>query len=281
LKGMRRVLGKGLDALIPSIEGEGELLQIPVDRVVPNPYQPRKRFSDEELAALSKSIKHDGVLQPILVRRKGEKYEVIAGERRLRASKMAGLKSIPARVLENISPEEMLVISLVENLQREDLSPIEEAEGYRTLTERFNITQEKVAELVGKSRPAITNSLRLLSLPDEVKDMLEKGTLSAGHARALASIKDKRRLIQLARLTARRGLSVERLSILAEYSKPKGKKRAKKQHKSQEILELERDMSIQLGTKVTISGNKNKGKITISYFSEEELNAILDILYGR
>lgn len=278
---MRRVLGKGLDALIPGIEGEGELLYIPVDRIVPNPYQPRKKFSDEELVALSKSIKHDGILQPILVRKKGEKYEVIAGERRFRASKMAGLKSIPARVIENVSPEGMLVMSLVENLQREDLSPIEEAEGYRSLIDKFNITQEKVAELVGKSRPAITNSLRLLSLPDEVKDMLEKGTLSAGHARVLVPIKDKKRLIRLARLTARRGLSVERLSILAEYSKPKGKRRAKKQHKSPEILELEHDITIQLGTKVTISGNKNKGKITISYFSEEEMEAILDILYGR
>ncbi|RKZ33212.1 hypothetical protein DRQ19_03140, partial [bacterium] len=186
---MRRVLGKGLDALIPGIEGEGELLYIPVDRIVPNPYQPRKKFSDEELVALSKSIKHDGILQPILVRKKGEKYEVIAGERRFRASKMAGLKSIPARVIENVSPEGMLVMSLVENLQREDLSPIEEAEGYRSLIDKFNITQEKVAELVGKSRPAITNSLRLLSLPDEVKDMLEKGTLSAGHARVLVPIK--------------------------------------------------------------------------------------------
>ncbi|OQX89730.1 MAG: hypothetical protein B6D65_01675 [candidate division Zixibacteria bacterium 4484_93] len=278
---MRRVLGKGLDALIPGIEGEGELLYIPVDRIVPNPYQPRKKFSDEELVALSKSIKHDGILQPILVRKKGEKYEVIAGERRFRASKMAGLKSIPARVIENVSPEGMLVMSLVENLQREDLSPIEEAEGYRSLIDKFNITQEKVAELVGKSRPAITNSLRLLSLPDEVKDMLEKGTLSAGHARVLVPIKDKKRLIRLARLTARRGLSVERLTILAEYSKPKGKRRAKKQHKSPEILELEHDITIQLGTKVTISGNKNKGKITISYFSEEEMEAILDILYGR
>ena len=267
-------LGKGLDALIPE-KGEN-ILQIEVERIHPGRQQPRKVFSEGSLKELSASIKEKGVLQPILVSRKGDgTFNLIAGERRWRASVLAGLKKIPA-IVKNADSRDTLEMALIENIQREDLNPIETAEGFNRLMQEFNLTQEDMADKVGKERATVANYLRLLKLPDEIKEMIYSGKLSMGHARALLAIDGRLYQIEAARKIIKHGLSVREAEALA-------KKRAKpvkiKQVSDPQIASLEDRLIRHLGTKVRIiQKNKKKGKIEIEYYSLEEFNRLLDIL---
>ena len=282
----KRGLGRGLDAILPGDveelleygEKSGQLEEIPIERVKPNPFQPRREFDPKALEELAESIKSQGVLQPILVARDGEGYVLIAGERRIRASKLAGLEKIPAIVLPEKPPDEQLVfLALVENLQREDLDPVEEAEAYRTLAEKFGMTQEEIARRVGKSRPAVANALRLLRLPPKVLELLRERKITTGHAIVLLEEPDPQRQVRLAQLAARRGLSVERLGLLVHGREDK-KRRARRKTKSPEILALEEELSMELGTRVTIEKGKKKGKIVIEFFTDDDLKEIISRL---
>ena len=245
-----------------------------------NPNQPRKHFDEESLNELAVSIKNYGVIQPILVcPKEGGRYELIAGERRLRASKMAGLSFIPA-IVKKFTESEMAEIALIENLQREDLNPIEEARAYRSLMEKYGFTQEELADKLGKSRPVIANSLRLLSLNPVVVEMVETGRLSAGHARCLASIKDMGVQATYALAACDKQLSVRQLeNMVRAYLKPgKQPKTPKKAFISPELKELVNNMQRTFGTKVKAVGNNEKGRIFIDYYTKDDLIRIYELI---
>lgn len=245
-----------------------------------NPNQPRKHFDEDALNELAVSIKNYGVIQPILVcPKEGGRYELIAGERRLRASKMAGLSFIPA-IVKRFTQSEMAEIALIENLQREDLNPIEEARAYRSLMEKYGFTQEELADKLGKSRPVIANSLRLLSLNPVVVDMVETGRLSAGHARCLASIKDMGVQATYALAACDKQLSVRQLeNMVRAYLKPgKEPKTPKKAFISPELKELVNNMQRTFGTKVKAVGNNEKGRIFIDYYTKDDLIRIYELI---
>lgn len=281
----RQALGRGLEAIIPAsmadVMSGVEVLQLPIDEIEPNPNQPRKIFDPESLNSLALSIKEQGVLQPILVKRDGKSIELVAGERRLRASKIAGLKRIPAIIIPEKNPTALMFFSLVENLQREDLNPLEEAEAYKMLIDNFGLKQEEIARRVGKSRPAVANAIRLLSLPEIIKDYIKDRKISAGHARALLAAGDEQRMIRLARLTATRGLSVERLEIIARKEKPSprhGKKIIKKKTPlPAEISAIEDAMRGYLGSKVKIEIAGKGGVIKIDFYSIDDLRRIAEL----
>lgn len=275
----KKGLGKGLDALFDdnemNVEAASGVKQMKLSEIEPNAAQPRKEFDDAALLSLSESIAEYGVLQPLLVRQvPGGRYQIIAGERRWRASRMAGLSEVPVLVLEK-SESETLELALVENLQREDLNPLEESYGYLALIEEFHLTQDEVARKVGRSRPAVANALRLLSLPDEVKELLKNGELSTGHAKAILACGDTERMIKLARLVAERGLSVretERLAKKAEEA-PKPKQLA-----IDYLADFERRLSSHFGRKVGIQQKGKRGKLTIEYADADDLDALLRAL---
>lgn len=269
----RKVLGKGLEALIPNIgEEEGrKLAEIDIDRIVPNRYQPRKNFDDAKLEELAASIREQGVLQPVIVCKRDSIYELIVGERRLRAAKKAGLTTIPA-VLKEASPEEMLALALVENLQRNDLNPIEEAEAFRRLVEDFNLTQEDIAQRVGKDRSSVTNYLRLLKLPEEIQQGLVDEKISMGHARAILGLKSREEQIELYRKIITRGLSVRQTENLVRESKAVTP--PVRVSKSIYIRNIEEKLKQHLQTKVSVSSKKGKGEIVIEYYSEDDLDRI-------
>ncbi len=281
-------LGKGLDAILPAgiveevldettSKSKDTLHELPIDQIFPNPLQPRMDFDETALVELAESIKSQGLLQPILVVRDRNGYMLIAGERRLRASKLAGLQQIPAIVLERKpSDEKILFLALVENLQREDLDAVEEAIAYRTLAEKFALTQEAIAEKVGKSRSAVANAMRILRLPSVILDMIKARKISGAHARALLEEPDAQRQIRLAALVARRGLSVERLSILVNKKTDKAKRLTST--KTVEHLALEEELSMALGTRVEIIKAKKKSKLVIDIFSDEDLNYLAEKL---
>ncbi|NLY52327.1 MAG: ParB/RepB/Spo0J family partition protein [Firmicutes bacterium] len=280
----RQALGRGLRALIPQVEEERseEIRQIPVDAVEPNPYQPRRHFDESSLSELAASIKEKGVLQPITVREKDGGFELVAGERRWRAAQMAGLAEIPA-VVRDLADREVMEIALIENLQREDLNPIEEAEAYDVLMREFNLTQEEVAQAVGKGRPTIANRLRLLRLPDVVKTWVAEGRLSAGHAKVLVVL-DGKRAEELARRCVEEGWSVRQLEDFLEQGKAKPEKPNKPavtQKQSPLIREVEERLQEVLGTRVRIKDKKGKGRIEVEYYSTEELNRILEVIGGQ
>ena len=242
---MKKGLGKGLEALIGSTnaleDAINSVTEVGINQVEPNSEQPRKVFDQEKLEALAESIKNHGVVQPIIVRREGSYYKIVAGERRWRAAKLAGLKTIPV-IIKDITSREVMEIALIENLQREDLNPIEEAEAYQKLIEEYSITQEEVAKIVGKSRAAIANSVRLLTLTDEIKEMLTDGRLTSGHARTLVTISDPQRQNQLAKIIVEKNLTVrESEKLAASESKPKSKTEKSKvmSKESIEMTELE------------------------------------------
>ncbi len=291
----RQALGRGLEALLPGsiaevLSGE-EILKIPINDVHPNPEQPRKTFDEDSLKSLASSIKEQGVLQPILVHKTESGFELVAGERRLRAAKIAGLSRIPALVLTEADPAILLFFSLVENLQREDLNPIEEGEAYRHLIDSFGLKQEEIAKRVGKSRPAVANALRLLTLPEPVKKLVQSGELSAGHARAILAVEDNDRMVRLARLAVRRGLSVERLEILARQDKPSPRHRktrvkkrglpSAKRRLPPEISALQDALTDYLGTNVSIKMSDKGGSITIEFYSDDDLKRITELLSGE
>ena len=271
-------LGKGLDAIFAENTSETEgTVEIKINDIDPNRTQPRKEFDDEALRALAESITEHGVLQPILVRPlfMGG-YQIIAGERRWRAARMAGLTTIPA-VIRDMDDEAVMEAALIENLQREDLNPMEEAMGYNNLILNYGLTQEEVAKTIGKSRPAIANSLRLLSLPEEVIDMLSKGELSAGHGKALLAFKTPEEQILNAEKAVKEGTSVRELEKLAgKKKKDAGEKKEQPQNHYYEEVRLA--LNEHLGRKVMLSGSKKKGEIRIEFYGEEDLKNLLSDL---
>jgi len=271
---VKTALGKGLDALIPD-RGDN-IINLDIDRILPGKQQPRRVFQEEALKGLSVSIKEKGVLQPIIVSRTGDgTFNLIAGERRWRASMLAGLKKIPA-LIKNVASKDALEIALIENIQREDLNPIETAEAFNRLQQDFNMTQEELSEKVGKERATVANYLRLLKLPDEIKDMLYNGALSMGHARALLSVEGRLSQIEAARKIIKKGLSVREAELLARQSLRPIKTSG---IRDPQIQSLEDRLRQSLGTKVhLIQKNKKRGKIEIEYSSLDELDRLLDIL---
>lgn len=279
-------LGKGLDALIPrgTLEAAGTnraVVEIDVTRILPNRYQPRKTFDGAALAGLAESIREKGVIQPVLVtRRQDGGYELIAGERRLRASVLAGVKKIPA-IVKEAAPADAMELALIENIQREDLNPIETAEAYERLMGEFGLTQEEMAKKVGKERPTIANFLRLLALPPEIKLDLAGGTISMGHAKAVLSLDTPAKQMSLRREIVSRGLSVREAESLARRMKSPGRVVVKKgREASAQVGMLEDELKRRFGTKVHIRHKGKGGKIEIDYYSAEELDRLLDMLRG-
>jgi ParB family chromosome partitioning protein len=271
---VKTALGKGLDALIPGKGGQ-EVVEIELTRVVPAAEQPRKLFRDETLKELASSIREKGVLQPLLVARSDSgTFRLIAGERRLRACQLAGLKKVPAIIRES-DPEDSLEIALIENIQREDLGPIETAQAFRTLMKQFGLTQERLSGKVGKDRATVANYLRLLKLPDEVKTLINGGGLTMGHARALLSLPGRAEQIAAARKIVKAGLSVREAEALAK-KKPRTRAAAKKP--DPQIASLEDRLKRSLGTKVRIRHRGKRGSIEIEYYSLDELDRLLDLL---
>jgi ParB family chromosome partitioning protein len=274
----RTGLGRGLETLIPTApvgETDTGFEMVSVDEISPNPAQPRTRFDDETLEELAASLKEVGVLQPIVVTRGESGYVLIAGERRWRAARRAGLRVIPA-VLRGSAGDSTLVEALVENVQRQDLTPLEEAHAYQQLLENYGMNQEQVASRVGKSRPTISNTLRLLQLPDDVQEMVDGGELSAGHARALVGLEDEKYAIHLAKKAAADGWSVRQMEEAVRHRKgmtPEPREGVR-QLRPVEIIELEKRLSDRLGSKVKITYRNGKGKLEIGFGSLEELEHI-------
>jgi ParB family chromosome partitioning protein len=283
----RKALGRGLSSLIREVESTPTtgLDMIPVEAIDPNPLQPRQTFPEENLRALADSIRASGVVQPVLVRRSKSaegRYELIAGERRWRAARLVGLQHIPA-VLRELDDRQTLELALTENLLREDLNPLEVARAYEALQKAFSLSHEEIAEHLGVSRSAITNTLRLLRLPSQVQEMLGNGQLSAGHARALIVVENPAQIIKLAKLIVAKGLSVRQTEDLVAGPTAKTSASASKPSARMDpnvraaVLELERA----LGTRVKIVGNAQKGKIEIRYFSAEDLSRLYDWIMRR
>lgn len=269
-----RGLGRGLDALLSNsinIDSD-QVAEVELDLVIPQENQPRKYFDEESLGELAESIREHGILQPVLLRPKGDFYEIIAGERRWRAAELAGLECIPALIKE-LGDVESAEIALIENLQRDDLSVIEEAQAYKDIIARNSYTQEVLAERIGKSRTYVANTIRLLNLPEEIIDMLNSRILAAGHARALLSIEDPKQQVLLAREVAN-----NRLSVRETESKAKSKKNKAtiSLNKAAEIVDIEDRLQRQFGTKVQINSKKKGGRIEIEYYNEDDLERILE-----
>jgi len=273
-------LGRGLDVLLPQSDNllETVVRDIPIDDVDPNAEQPRRDFDKAALEQLADSIREAGVLSPILVVENGSRYRIVAGERRYRASRLAGLTTVPC-IVRSMTTEQQMEAALIENLQRQDLNPIEEAAAIRSLMQECGYTQEEAAKKLGKSRPAIANSLRLLNLPQEIMNLVISGELSAGHARVLAGIESTQRQLELAHQCVLHGYSVRRLEEAAR-EKPAAAKPKKEKLLSPELSELQSSMREALGLKTVFSGNEKKGKITLSYSSAEELEHLYEVI-GR
>ena len=290
-----RGLGKGLDSLIPvgNADGKGKIginsvpvseekpdKMVKITMVEPNRDQPRHKFDEEALNELADSIKQYGIISPIIVQDRKDHYEIIAGERRWRAAKIAGLKEIPV-IIKNFTEQEIVEISLIENIQRENLKPIEEALAYKRLLTEFHLKQEEVAQRVSKSRTAVTNSMRLLKLADEVQQMIIDESLTTGHARALITIEDQSKQIEIAKKVVNEKLSVRDIEkLVKDLNKPKKEKKESKQLKNDFIYQdIEEKLKQSLGTKVTVSAKEDgSGKIEIDFYSSEELDRILDLL---
>lgn len=277
----RQALGKGLGALIPGGEEtvrQGELIMAPIEEVFPNSEQPRRRFEKEALEELSASIREQGILQPLLARKVAGGYELVAGERRLRAAKLAGLDRVPL-IVRKVQDKARLELALVENIQRENLNPIEEAMAYRELQSMTGCTQEEIARKVGKDRVTVANAMRLLKLPDFVRKELAEGTLSAGHGRALLPLKDERTVHNLVSRIIKTGLSVREVErFVSRQVAAEEKETAPGGSKTAETMDLERRLTRKLGSRVVIREGKKGGRMEIRYGSLDELNAIVDQL---
>ena len=272
-------LGRGLDSLFPGAEEWGTSIQeIPVGELDPNPDQPRQSFDQESIGQLADSIREQGVLQPLLVvPASGGRYRIIAGERRYRASRLAGLETVPC-IVKDIDVIRQMEIALIENLQREDLNPMEAARGIQALMKQCGYTQEKVSTRLGKSRPAVANLLRLLSLPEEVTEMVRDGLISAGHARVLAGIRDPEEQIRLAHRAADEGMSVRRLEQLASAAKEKPAKKRRPAPMPAELGELQEKIRLKTGLKSALTGSITKGRIVLQYSSRDELERLNELL---
>jgi ParB family chromosome partitioning protein len=269
----KSALGRGLDALLPEIDiSGGQVSDIAITDIDPNPDQPRRDFNEESLGQLADSIREVGVLQPILVQQKKGRYQIIAGERRFRAARLAGHQRIPA-IVRDFSAEEKMEAALIENLQREDLNPLEEAQAVRALMDKCGYTQEKAAQRLGKSRPAVANLLRLLTLPEDIKQLVLSGKLSEGHGRVLAGVEGVARKRELAEKTVRQSLSVRQLEQLAAAKPAAIKPPARPQP---EFREFEENLLRAFGARTRIKGDLESGKIIISYKNRTELDAIYE-----
>ena len=279
-------LGRGLNALLgdPDLPEQNEgSVSLPISQVEPGLNQPRKRFDEEALSDLAESIRVHGIIQPLTVRRLASGYyQIIAGERRWRAAKAAGLREVPAVIIE-ADDRKVMELGLIENLQREDLNPAEEARGYRTLMEEYGLTQEQVARQMGKSRPAITNTLRLLALPDEVMKLVEENALSAGHARAILGAPTAALQKEAAARVVKEQLSVRQTEALIKSLQKEKKERPKTQGPDLSLYlgELEKDLAGRLGRKVKIAHKGKKGRIELEYYSDQDLEALLALQIGR
>lgn len=252
------------------------VLEIEIGLIDRNEEQPRKSFDEKALKELAQSIKQHGIIQPLILQKNGDRYQIVAGERRFRAARLAGLKKVPA-IIKEYTEQEMSEISIIENLQREDLNPIESAKAIARLIEQFNLTQEVVADKIGKSRPAVANTLRLLTLPEEIIKYIEAGKLSAGHARTLLAVEDKKKMLELANLAISKKLSVRDLELLVrKLNKPT--KDTIKQQQSLELKDFANNLNRIFSTKVSIIGNDKKGRIYIDYYSPEDLQRIYDVI---
>lgn len=294
-----RGLGKGLDALFGDVEvsvtpsaeeavrestdesnsdeaREG-IKYIDINNIKPNANQPRKTFDEAKLEELADSIKEHGLIQPLVVRKSSNGYEIVAGERRWRAARKIGIKEIPAIVRE-LSDEENMLLAIIENMQREDLDPIEEAEGISQMIEIYGFSQEQVSRSLGKSRPYITNQLRLLKLPEEIRKMVSDGRLSSGHVRALITIDNEEKQIKLAVQAVEQGLSVRQVEALAKDTKTLKKPQKKTKKKSADVKRVEEDLKVALGTKVNLNQSGKKGKIEIEFYSKDELERLIELL---
>lgn len=279
----KRALGKGLGALIQPTEerfdSPGEkVLQVPISQIKTNKYQPRVNFDSEKLNDLVNSIKEKGVVQPVLVRRTPDGYELIAGERRLRAVKTLGIEKIPA-IVKNVTDIDMLELSLIENIQREELNPIEEANAFQKFITDFNFTQERIAKVLGKDRSTVANIIRLLGLPKKIQDFISKGTITAGHARALLSLPTENEQLRVCNLIIKKALSVREAELLV--SKRGAPARRTEPKKEQGIIDIEGQLQQLFGTRVRILHGKKRGRIQIEYYSNEDLNRILDMLASK
>jgi len=278
---MAKGLGKGINALFPGEDLDLDQLeqveQILIVDIKPNPFQPRKIFDEEALKELSESIKEHGVLQPIILRKKGSKFEIVVGERRFRASQLANLEAIPA-VIRELNDQQMMELAILENLQREDLTAIEEAEAYQNLIEHLNLTQEQLAFRLGKSRPHIANHIRLLSLPMVVRDAISDGIFSMGHGKALLGLKKKKNIPLIMQKSIKENLNVRQLEALVQRLNENVPRETKKVQKDIFTKEKESELRELFGTPVSIVKNKDKGKIEIEFYSEDDLERILQLL---
>ena len=280
----KKVLGRGLGALIPQrqetpVESHATqgLAEIPISQIQPNPFQPRKTFNEASIDELARSVRQHGIVQPLVVTRAGDKYKLIAGERRFRAAQKAGLTTVPVLIKEMMGEGDALQIALIENIQREDLNPIEEAMAYHQLHDDFQLTQEEISRRVGKERSTVANFLRLLKLPDPVKKLLASGQLSMGHARALLAIESPKKQEQLADRVVRKNLNVRQTEMLASESSPKS---AEKKEKEKDVFTRDAEDKLQrtLRTKVEIDRRRRGGVIHIRDGSEDELIRVVDEL---
>ena len=287
----RKALGKGINALIPDFEigvpepgvsgkqGVTQTRELLIDEISPNRFQPRKYFDDDKLEELVTSIRENGILQPVVVQKSETGYELVAGERRWRASKKAGLKKIPAMIRE-VSDTKALELAIIENIHRQDLNPIEEAEAYKRLAEDFSLTQEMIAEKVGKSRAAIANILRLLNLSRNIQENLISGKLSMGHARALLGLENSGQMHAICQEILKQGLTVRQTeSKVNRLKKPEILKLASSMKKKNIFIrDLEKELERKLGTKVEVSPKKNGGKLVVSYYSDDDLERIQNLI---
>jgi len=276
-------LGRGLDSLLPDIDPvesvSKEYFQCDIERIHPNRYQPRVRFSEDELEGMARSIKEQGIIQPLLVRKDDNGFELVAGERRLRAAKKAGLIQVPV-IVKTIADTDLLEMSIVENIQREDLNPMEEAEAYYQLINKFDLTQDQAAARVGKSRPAVANFLRLRQLPEQIKADIIAGTLSMGHARALLGASNSAQQNAAWRAVVSKGLSVRETERLINRLNVEKKKAKKPSDDSEQryLLSLADDLSRRFGTKVQIKRHGKKGKVEITFYNNDDLDRVLTLL---
>ncbi|MEO6486880.1 MAG: ParB/RepB/Spo0J family partition protein [Thermoanaerobaculia bacterium] len=274
----KKVLGRGLGALIPQQSTAG-FAELPIGQISPNPYQPRKTFNEASIEELTRSVREHGIVQPLVVTRAGDRYKLIAGERRFRAAMKAGLRTVPVVIKEMMKEGDALEIALIENIQREDLNPIEEAGAYHQLHEEFGLTQEEISKRVGKERSTVANFLRLLKLPDKVKKLLAAGQLSMGHARALLAVDSAKKQEQLAERVVRKHLSVRQTEMLAADRSPKEPKKEKA--KDVFTRDAEERLTRTLRTKVDIARKRRGGVIHIRFSSEDDLIRLYDDLTGR
>jgi len=276
MPGDRRGLGKGLEALIPIAPG---VTEVEVDSIVPNPRQPRRALDPEALQELAASIREQGLVQPLVVAEIEGGYQLLVGERRWRAARLAGLEMVQV-VVREATPEQMLELALVENLQREDLNPLEAAAAYHQLVEEFGMTQQQVADKVGKNRVTVANTLRLLKLPDRVKETLLAEVINEGHARAMLRLRDEGEQMRVLEAIIKRGLSVRQTEELVRRLVEQPEAKPKAPEKSPELRALEDRFRQALGTKVSLNRSKRGGKLVIYFYSQEELQAIYDLIVG-